>query len=106
MKTKNLIDPEICAKIYPPATERAREIARGLGYAIGVHGSQQRDLDLIAAPWTEEACEPWDLANAIAIGLGWWLHPKKVEKPFGRISYLIYTHDHAHIDLSIMPKLK
>lgn len=31
------------------------EVARGCGYAIGLHGSMKRDVDLIAVPWTDEA---------------------------------------------------
>lgn len=38
-------------KLIPPI----REVARRAGYAIGVHGSLERDLDLIAAPWTDKA---------------------------------------------------
>lgn len=34
---------------------RVRDALRPLGYAVGVHGSRARDLDLIAVPWVEEA---------------------------------------------------
>lgn len=30
-------------------------VARELGYALAVHGSLARDLDIIACPWTETA---------------------------------------------------
>ncbi len=42
---------------YPtlPDVEPIRAIARGLGYAITVHGSFERDLDLVAIPWVENA---------------------------------------------------
>lgn len=46
-----------------------RAAARGVGYAIGVHGSMERDLDLIAAPWVSCAVLPDDLLRAIARGL-------------------------------------
>lgn len=35
--------------------ERVRAALRPLGYAVGVHGSRERDLDLIAAPWVADA---------------------------------------------------
>lgn len=38
-----------------PPIDRIRELAKEIGYAIGAHGSLERDLDLIAAPWSEEA---------------------------------------------------
>lgn len=34
---------------------KVREVAKRHGWAIGVHGSLKRDIDLIAIPWTEEA---------------------------------------------------
>lgn len=40
-----------------PDIEHIRAVAREIGYAIGVHGTLERDLDLIAAPWTEKALE-------------------------------------------------
>jgi len=44
-----------------------RECARDLGYCLAVHGSQSRDLDLIAVPWVEEPrATPWELAVAFA----------------------------------------
>lgn len=43
-----------------PIRERARE----LGYAIGVHGSLTRDIDLIACPWTVDAVDAKVLAEA------------------------------------------
>lgn len=53
-----------------PPIDRIRELAREVGYAIGVHGSQERDLDLIALQWTGEAVAPQELAEHIAVGLG------------------------------------
>ncbi len=53
-----------------PPIDRIRELAREVGYAIGVHGSQERDLDLMALPWREDAVAPKELAEHIASGLG------------------------------------
>lgn len=49
-----------------PPVEPIRVAAREVGYAIGVHGSQERDLDLIAAPWTDDAIPALDLLKHIA----------------------------------------
>lgn len=91
---------------YPAALEKARAIAHKHGYAIGVHGSQTYDLDLIAAPWAEDYSSPWVLARAIEIELGWYLHKNIAKKPVGRRAFLIYGPNHAHIDLSVMPGVK
>lgn len=96
----------ICAlKQYPKALRHARKVAKEHGYAIGLHGSRLYDLDLIAAPWAEPCSAPDVLANAIACRLGWFLHkgPAHSSKPHGRLCYLIFGPEHAHIDLSVMP---
>src|ERR1700743_2714976 len=38
-----------------PPLEKIRELAKECGYACAVHGSQERDLDVVLVAWTEEA---------------------------------------------------
>lgn len=91
-----------------------REAAQAHGYAIGVHGSLRRDMDLIAAPWRDGAADADTLAHAIAqaacgidrAGAYDW-----ERKPAGRLATSIpicwpawYGQAGAgHIDLSVMP---
>jgi hypothetical protein len=92
---------------YPemPPIDRIRELAKEIGYAIGVHGSQERDLDLIAAPWAEEALKRnyREVMQYIADGLG----AKLIEveaKPLGRRACTIQMDGwYKPIDLSVMP---
>lgn len=46
---------------------KMREMARLHGYALGVHGSQKRDFDLIAIPWVDDASDPAPLIKDLAI---------------------------------------
>lgn len=91
-------EPEI------PDIEAIRSLARQKGYAIGVHGSLERDVDLIAAPWTKDACGPKELAAFIAAGInGRVVAPE--EKPLGRWSCNIQTDGWIKlIDLSVAPR--
>lgn len=91
-------------KQYPKALRIAREVAKKHGYAIGLHGSRTYDLDLIAVPWVEECSTSEELAFAISDRLGWYLHTSISDKPHGRKGFLIYGSNHAHIDLSVMPR--
>ena len=86
-----------------PDVEPIRRLAREVGYAIGVHGSQERDLDLIAAPWTEEAVSAEELADHIARGInGRVLYPSP--KPLGRWACNIQIDGWFKlIDLSVSP---
>lgn len=88
-----------------PAVEPIRSLAREVGYAIGVHGSLERDLDLIAAPWREDAVTATQLAEHIAAGInGRVLAPE--EKPLGRWSCNIQIDGWFKlIDLSVAPAL-
>lgn len=95
------------------------EIAREYGYALAVHGSVNRDLDLIAVPWVEEAKSAIELVEALrqcisgnirafvkgADGNDIRVNPEN--KPHGRVSWAIQMqYPHLYIDLSVMPVQK
>lgn len=101
---------------YIDLIEPIRSVAKKFGYAIGVHGSLARDIDLIAAPWTEQAVEPELLAAAIAnlaraFNENGWAKvfgPGDADdklKPHGRMCWSIHLDGGAYIDLSVMPRL-
>jgi len=91
-----------------------RRTAKDHGYAITVHGSLNRDIDLVAIPWREHAvCSPEELVTwlvgAIAGITGRCNFMKDwSEKPHGRraTTLLAWCGDNsAHIDLSVMPSI-
>jgi hypothetical protein len=92
------------------AIAAARNAARKQGYAIAVHGSQVRDLDLLAVPWIDEtAITPRALAEIVADAIPGVLHGGGTPKPHGRVAYVIYPKwswgfDTWYVDLSIMPR--
>lgn len=79
---------------YAMAYVGLERIAWRYGYALALHGSMGRDLDIIAIPWTEDADEPEKLVRAF---VGFIIRNSKVEmkppipmkKPHGRLSYVI-----------------
>jgi hypothetical protein len=77
-----------------------RKIAKRHGYALAVHGSEVRDLDLVAVPWIDEAKPEADLIKAIAkatggiIGNNW-----KTDKPRGRRAYTICFFDDRYVGM-------
>lgn len=88
-----------------------RKVARQLGYAIALHGSLAKDIDLIAVPWTDEAVEADVLVVAIvhlvkAFTGETWGHVDKGcprDKPHGRRSWSIHFWG-SFIDLSVTPR--
>lgn len=76
--------------------------ARPHGYAVAVHGSMQRDLDLVAIPWVDDAAEPQVLVEALQKACkGKLIGPE--QKPHGRMSWSIVLAGGAYVDLSVMP---
>lgn len=101
-----------CRSILDSILPAVRESAKFKGYAIAVHGSLKRDIDLIAVAWTDQAAPSEDLVMAVqgAVGgiLGNCLRLGEPSvKPHGRIAYtLIHPGFAGEIDLSIIPPQK
>lgn len=80
-----------------------REVAQTHGYALAVHGSFVRDLDLLAVPWVEAPRSPQELVNAFVAALGIQAEGITVaEKPHGRRAYSLPTDGGTYVDLSIV----
>lgn len=99
--------PAMYALLYPALVE----VARWHGYALALHGSLGRDMDVIAVPWTEDAADPVALMDAMvgAAGLRIGAKPdatgpmESVEKPHGRLAWSLHLAGGAYIDLSVIP---
>lgn len=111
---KNYERPHGRALVFAWLLPELQAVAKSCGYAIGVHGSMRRDLDLIAAPWTEEATDPKDLIDALVKTLGGtlsdkWMCGAPTVKPYGRLCWCIYFDANQegwgpYLDISVMPK--
>lgn len=91
-----------------PPIDRIRALAKEVGYAIGVHGSQQRDFDVIAAPWTDAAIGNHALLEHIAKGLTTDNGPAHIisteRKPLGRYAATIQMDGwYKQLDISVCP---
>lgn len=103
-----------CRSILDAVLPAIREAARFHGYAVAVHGSLKRDIDLIAVPWTEQAVPVRQLVDAIKGAIGGVLGNcielggKPGAKPHGRIAFTLAHPGFAgEIDLSVIePKPK
>lgn len=91
------------------------EVAQANGYALAVHGSVNRDFDLVAIPWTEAAVDAQTLMRAIADQVRQSMRslqsngvPLKTpeQKPHGRLAWAIPIDCGSMIDLSVMPIAK
>ena len=95
--------------LYFAIVPDAKAVARDLGYALLLHGSMSRDLDLVAVPWTDAAVPAEDLVEAIRAKFQCWIGGVEVKggrdgKPHGRMAWSLMLGGHAFIDLSVMPR--
>lgn len=98
--------------ILPPMRRAAKEA----GYAITVHGSLNRDIDLVAIPWAEHGVWTMDaLVDSIVgamrgvVGRAHCLSKEWTVKPHGRRAKTLLAwcgESGAQIDLSVMPTIE
>jgi hypothetical protein len=100
--------------LYEPLIPVVRDVAWGLGYAVGVHGTLRRDLDLIATPWIDDAAGADLLVAEVTRAVG-GCQTEPSSKPHGRRAWSIILFQHPPapkhdpwrypwIDLSVMPR--
>lgn len=104
---------------YSCCFEPMKDIAKEHGYNLVLHGSMNRDFDLIAIPWIDEPADDFELIKALDRYLTGINGVEKESKymysilPGGRRSYVInlnrggkwnnYTDQQWYIDISITP---
>lgn len=95
------------APAYAGLIPMLADVAREHGYALAVHGSMQRDLDLLAAPWTEQASDAETLVAALHDRVRWMAEAPPdgpTEQPHGRRSWAITLYGGPYLDVSVMPR--
>jgi hypothetical protein len=74
--------------LYAFYFEGIKEIGLRYGYNIVLHGSMNRDLDLIAIPWVEEVGDKLEMLNEIAESIGGYiLNEDKENRQLFRVKY-------------------
>lgn len=114
---KDVTNAVAYALLIPQLMRAGREV----GYAIAVHGSMARDLDLIAVPWTDEAVNAERLVMHLMAAIDGRLRnggrkPEGSEEwvrthgsepkplPHGRLAWSIHVgHEGMYLDVSVMP---
>lgn len=102
-------------KTFDLCIRAMRDRARELGYALAVHGSIARDIDIIAIPWTHDAVPDHELVvemlHVIIVTHGrttddpGCIHmTSPVNKPHGRCAWEIHVWG-TYFDFGVMPRL-
>lgn len=91
--------PVYMASVYP----RWAEIGREHGYALAVHGSCARDLDVVFVPWAEICSSPADVIDTIKAEFAVTVVGSLEEKAHGRLCQTIAWMGELFADVSFMP---
>lgn len=87
------------------------QCARNHGYALTVHGSMLRDVDLVAVAWVPRCKAPSTLLKAmhgIVRAMAGRerdyvrMNKKPEQKPHGRLAWSIYFSRDAYLDISVI----
>jgi len=85
--------------------------ARNHGYALTVHGSMLRDVDLVAVPWVRRCKAPSTLVKSLRGIVEAMAGREKVyvrvsgkpsSKPHGRLAWSLYFSRDAYLDISVV----
>lgn len=106
---------------YAVCFEGLQQIAKDCGYNLVIHGSMNRDMDLIAIPWIDEPTSHFDMLDKFCNYLGVPIPVNgRLERDYmfsilggGRFSYVInlnrggkfngYLDAEYYLDISITP---
>jgi hypothetical protein len=97
-KPKPSFAPFYCA-LYPELATIAREH----GYALAIHGSLQRDFDLVCIPWVPIPCNPPIVVAAITDRYVMRLVGEPERKEHDRLVFTLAVMGECFLDLSFMP---
>ncbi len=90
--------PVYCA-LYP----KLAKIARSHGYALAIHGTLGRDMDLICVPWADKISRPIDVVDEITSTFAIRRIGEPTAKNHGREAWTISVgHGECAIDLSFV----
>lgn len=105
MKNKNELKKPSYAPLYAAAAyPMLAEICNSHGYALAVHGSLQRDLDLVAIPWDEKVSTRRTLLKAITTKTAIKIIGRADKRRYGRIAYTLSVgFGECAVDLSFLP---
>jgi hypothetical protein len=93
------------APIYCAMYPELATIARDMGYALAIHGSLQRDFDLVCIPWAETAADPDAVIAAFCARFAIRVVGVPETKLHGRVAWSIsVAWGECAIDISFMPR--
>ena len=81
-----------------------------MGYALAIHGSGIRDLDMIAIPFDPQLrCTPEELVGFVCEAINATIGMDKeypIKYPHGRLCWILVIDAYHYVDFSVTPSVK
>ena len=101
------------AALYAALWEDIRHAAMDCGWAVALHGSLSRDMDIMAMPWVENATDADTMIRSIvqrcfgdSLIAQYGTRCRRGEKPHNRVCYSIPIYEDYYLDISIIESEK
>jgi hypothetical protein len=108
--------------LYAMYFEGLKSIAAKYGYNLCIHGSMNRDFDLVAFPWADEVGKHWDMVDEMREFLGGRFNAANNngdlcgKRNHGRLTYVInvwrntpFTNEkdkEYYLDINVFPPIQ
>jgi hypothetical protein len=107
MKSRECVISNGRASFYASIYDDLRNAAMDCGWALGLHGSLAKDMDIMAMPWTEDAKPAEEMIDAL---IGCFsenpfndISRKPIcNKPNNRVVYTIHIWSDWYLDINII----
>jgi len=107
MKSREHVVTNGRAVFYACMWEDFRKSALDCGWALGLHGSLNSDMDIMAMPWIEEAKPIEEMIESLELCLTKpdeqiFKTTKSIDKPNNRVVYTIHIFADFYLDINII----
>lgn len=106
MKDREAVTCNGKAAFYAAVWNDLRQAAMDCGWALGLHGSLNSDMDIMAMPWVENAVPADDMIENLIDIFGFSRPPHcevdKTSKPNGRVVYTIPIFADFYLDINVI----
>lgn len=104
MKSREHVTTNGRAVFYAAMWEDLRNAALNCGWALALHGSLANDMDIMAMPWTENACSSIEMALALKKCFD---NPKAIDlaitpMPNNRVVYTLSIWADFYLDINVI----
>jgi len=107
MKSREHVTNNGRAVFYASMWEDLKKAALSHGWALGLHGSLNTDMDIMAMPWDENASPVLDMIHSLCdcfTGTDWLKQTMQIStnKPNNRVVYTLSIWADFYLDINVI----